>query len=180
FASARLWSIKKSGSQCASGPTYDHNGTLLTYQNGSAAMWSYVFIEFVLPMRVTQVWLNKLVHSTATACNNMDLLYTTTPAATHDETAESWYFTGPDPSMPLGYTFAHGCNSPRSSGVGGQNPECQMATTDNTTTITRVVRLSQPSPIFRMVVVQGCQSSVCDANQGQAERFYLHHPGQNG
>ena len=177
FNDKKLWNIKASGEQCISGPKYDKNGSLTSFQNSSASSWSYVSMQFVPPIRVTQVWLNKLIHSTATACNNMDITYTQTPAALNDQTAESWYFAGQDPTVPLAYTFADGCNSPSYSVAGNG---CSMTQSDMTSTITRQIRLSQPAPNFHMVAVQGCQSSVCDANTGQAERFHINHPPQNG
>jgi hypothetical protein len=180
FTDVALWSITRSGQSCTSGPTLGRNGSLLSFQNASAADWGYLSMKFVPPIQVRQVWFHDLTHSTATACNNMDLLYTVTPASTNDQTAESWYFAGDDPKVPVGYVFAGGCASPRYMAAGGMPPECQMETTDMTAQITREIFLAPAASRFHMVAVQGCGSSICDANTGQAERFYINHPGQNG
>lgn len=180
FGDPAWWSVKTSGTACTDGPTFDKNGYALSFQNSSANGWSYLSLRFLPPIRVSQVYFKGLIHSTASQCNNMDITYTAPPAMTNDQTAESWYFAGADPTVPLGYTFAAGCGSPGYSAVGGQYPECSMNQTDATNTITRQIALTKAAPSFHMVAVQGCQSSVCNAQMGQAERFLIQHPGTKG
>lgn len=176
FGDPAYWQLKLSGDQCTDGPTYDKLGYVLSFQNSSANGWAYLSMRFLPPIRVNQVYLKGLIHSTASQCNNMDITYTAPPAMTGDSTAESWYYADKDATAPLGYTFAAGCNTPGYSGGGGQYPECSMNQTDATNTITRQITLSKAASGFHMVAVQGCQSSICNAQMGQAERFLINHP----
>ena len=180
FADTTLWSITTAGEDCTSEPRIDRPGSLLSFQDSSGSGWSYLSMQFVPPLAVKEVWLDHLSHATATSCNNMDLLYTVTPASTGDETAESWYFAGEDPTAPLGYVLTEGCTTPHYTAAGTSPPECQMDLTDTTAQITRTIALSASVARFNMVAVQGCRSNICDATTGAAERFYINHPSVGG
>lgn len=183
FADPALWSIRQTGATCTTVPAVTMSGSLLSFKNTPIMpnLWSYLSIKFVPPIAVQQVRLVNLAHSTATACNDMDLLYTVTPASTGDDTAESWYFAGEDPTAPLGYTFADGCSAPGYASAGVMPPECKMTLGDATAQITRQIKLSAKAPHFNMVAVEGCGSNPpCNLGTGQSERFSINHPAAGG
>ncbi|MFO0758037.1 MAG: DNRLRE domain-containing protein [Byssovorax sp.] len=176
FADATMWTISQSGSACVTINAKDNVGTFQQSFSSVTGTFANTALTFVPPMTVNAVRLVAFKHSNSGTCNSMDFDVGVIPSGANTS-HEGWYFSNGVVGTARAFVFpSTPCPAPYvTTSSGPAYCTLDSALSSSFFTIDRTLNYSSSSNVVQMVLVQGCQSSVCSpATNG--ERFFVNMP----